>query len=107
MLLIIAILVLVFLVMRILFLVPVSFNGGSVIEWPPRGFSTKWYEMVLGSVTWLLAGLRSIYVGLSVAALAVILALPAAIALTRRRVAGQRLILVTMLAPMKIGRAHV
>src|SRR3546814_18267410 len=36
------------------------------------------------------------------AALAVLLALPAAIALTRRRVAGQRLILVTMLAPMII-----
>lgn len=93
--------VLAFLITPTLFLVPVSFSDGSFIEWPPKGFSTRWYRMI-ASGDWLLAGWRSIYVAALAAVCAVALALPAAIALTRRRVRGQRIILALVLAPMII-----
>jgi putative spermidine/putrescine transport system permease protein len=98
----VAALVLLFLITPALFLIPVSFTGGGFIEWPPKGFSLRWYDTVLGSPSWLRAALRSAYVGVLAATVSVALALPVAIALTRRRVAGQRMIMAVMLAPMII-----
>ncbi len=95
-----AVLVLCFLVAPMLFIVPVSFTGGSFIEWPPKGFSTKWYEAVLASDQWLRAGLRSVVVGALSAAAAIAIGLPAAITLTRRRFFGQQAVLGFILAPM-------
>ncbi|WP_438502920.1 hypothetical protein, partial [Acinetobacter baumannii] len=44
---IVALAVLAVLIVPALFLVPISFTGGSFMEWPPRNFSLRWYEMVL------------------------------------------------------------
>lgn len=95
-----AALMLCFLVAPMLFIVPVSFTGGSFIEWPPKGFSTKWYDLVLSSDQWLRAALRSVLVGALAAVASIAIGLPAAIALTRRRFFGQQAVLGFILAPM-------
>ncbi|MES2631433.1 MAG: ABC transporter permease subunit [Pseudomonadota bacterium] len=97
-----AVIVLAFLLTPTLFLVPMSIGSGAFIEWPPKGFSLRWYELVLGSGAWVRAGLHSIYVAVLAAAFSVALTLPAAIALTRRKIVGQKLIMAAMVAPMII-----
>lgn len=91
--------VLLFLVAPSIFLIPVSFGGGSFIEWPPRSFSVRWYQAVLGSPEWMQAGLRSIMVALVVSILSVCMTLPVAMAMTRRPIAGRRLMFAILLAP--------
>ncbi|SAK64666.1 ABC transporter permease subunit [Caballeronia ptereochthonis] len=93
-------LILLFLVAPALFLIPVSFTEGSFIQWPPRGFSLRWYALILGSDLWARAALRSFGIGFASAALALVISLPTAIALTRRRFAGQQALLGFILAPM-------
>jgi putative spermidine/putrescine transport system permease protein len=45
-------LVAIFLVVPIFVPVPLSFNSGSFFTFPLAGFSTRWYEVVLGTVRW-------------------------------------------------------
>jgi putative spermidine/putrescine transport system permease protein len=93
-------LILLFLIAPALFLIPVSFTEGSFIQWPPRGFSLRWYMLVLGSDIWARAAIRSFGIGFASATLALVISLPTAIALTRRRFAGQQAMLGFILAPM-------
>ena len=46
-------LVLAFLVLPVLIVVPISFSASSLLEFPPRAFSLRWYEGFFGSVEWL------------------------------------------------------
>ncbi|MBP6019164.1 MAG: ABC transporter permease subunit [Burkholderiaceae bacterium] len=95
-----ALLILLFLMAPALFLVPVSFTGGEFLEWPPQGLSFRWYEAVFTSDTWIRAASRSMYVGILAAAIAVLLTLPAALALSGQNFYGKRLVMGLMLAPM-------
>ena len=45
-------LVLIFLVAPIFVPVPLSFNSGAFFTFPLAGLSTRWYEVVLGTVRW-------------------------------------------------------
>jgi putative spermidine/putrescine transport system permease protein len=93
-------LILTFLIAPIVVLVPISFTSSSFIQWPPQGFSVRWYVSVLTSDVWLRAALRSVGVGVLSAVLALAITLPAAIAITRRRHAGQQWLIGLLLAPM-------
>lgn len=41
-----------FLVVPVLIVIPVSFSASSLLEFPPRAYSLRWYEALLGSVEW-------------------------------------------------------
>lgn len=99
---IVALAVLAVLIVPALFLVPISFTGGSFMEWPPRNFSLRWYEMVLTSDQWLRAAIRSLVVGIATALLSVLIGLPAAMAFTRGAFRGRTALLGFVLSPMII-----
>lgn len=46
------VLILLFLVIPLLIPIPLSFNSGSFFTFPLAGFSTRWYEVVLGTARW-------------------------------------------------------
>jgi ABC-type spermidine/putrescine transport system permease subunit I len=96
----VAIALLVYLAAPSFFVIPVSFSEASYIQWPPIGFTLKNYELFLSNPIYLGAMLRSFVVGVSSAALAMLLGVPAAFVLTRRRVPGKSVIVAAILAPM-------
>lgn len=96
----IALFVIFFLAAPCLVLVPISFSEGSTFDWPPSGFSLQWYQAIANSPLWREAILRSIWVGLWTALLAIVLGTPAAFALTRHQIAGKPIIIGTLLLPL-------
>jgi putative spermidine/putrescine transport system permease protein len=95
-----ALALLAFLALRTLFVVPISFTESGFIEWPPVGFSMRWYGQVLGSPLWISATLRSLGVGVVVALCATTIATPAAFVLVRRQMRGRTALLAFLLSPM-------
>jgi putative spermidine/putrescine transport system permease protein len=100
----VALLIVAFLALPAFFIVPVSFTTEAFIEWPPRGFTLKWYRIYLASPQWVGATVRSLGVGLASAALAMALGTPAAFVLARRRIPGRSAALAFILAPLIMPR---
>ena len=46
-------LVLLFLIVPVLVIVPLSFNSGSFLVYPLQGFSLRWYEALFTSADWM------------------------------------------------------
>ena len=92
--------ILLFLVLPILIVFPLSLSSGSYLSFPPPGFSTRWYGAFFASSEWTGAALMSLRVALPVTALSVLLGTPAAIGLSRGRFAGKRLVHALVLSPL-------
>ena len=99
-----SVLILAFLAVPAFFMVPVSFTTGGFIDWPPQGFSLRWYRAYLESPQWMAATLRSLGVGVVSATLAMLIGVPAAFALARRDFAGKTGALALILSPLVIPR---
>ncbi|AMJ61958.1 ABC transporter permease subunit [Bosea sp. PAMC 26642] len=91
-----------FLFVPTLFLIPISFTESNFLEWPPRGFSLRWYQSVLNSGLWQSATLRSLYIGLASATLAVLLGVPAAIYLVKTESRLKPLYMLCLTMPLVI-----
>jgi putative spermidine/putrescine transport system permease protein len=96
----VALTVLVYLATPSFFVIPVSFSEAAYIQWPPIGFTLENYQQFLSNPIYLGAMLRSFVVGVSSAALAMLLGVPAAFVLTRQRVPARNLVVAVILAPM-------
>lgn len=95
-----SVLVLAFLVLPVLVVVPMSFSSARFLSFPPPGFSLKWYENFFGREAWTGAAWLSLWVGLAVTTLSVVLGTPAAIGLMRGRFPGKRLAHALILSPI-------
>ncbi|WP_137180485.1 ABC transporter permease [Roseomonas sp. AR75] len=95
-------LVLLFLLLPILVVIPLSFSAGSFLTYPLPGLSLRWYDAFFASDFWLPALRNSLVVGTASAALATLFGVPAAFGLWQKRVPGRRLILAVILAPMAV-----
>jgi putative spermidine/putrescine transport system permease protein len=95
-----AALVLVFLMAPLLIVVPVSFSDSTLLQFPPRGFSLRWYDAYLGDPSWLEATEVSLKVGVMVAMLSVVLATLTALGITRARFRGRALVHAFILSPL-------
>lgn len=95
-----AIAYLAFLYFPVLLLPLFSFNSSSVVAFPLRGFTTQWYRNLATIPALHEAVLNSLIVGLSAAALATILGIGAARALTRHAFAGRGPVGAFLMLPM-------
>ncbi|MEJ1975787.1 MAG: ABC transporter permease [Acetobacteraceae bacterium] len=93
-------LVLVFLVLPIVIVVPLSLSSGHYLSFPPPGLSVQWYASFFSSSSWTDAALMSIEVGVPVTILAVLLGTPAAIGLQRGRFPGWQIVNGLVLSPL-------
>ena len=80
---IIAISVLLFIILPILVLIPLSFTSVNYFTFPPIGFSMKWYQDFLQNEEWIECFFRSLGVACFTAILAVIIGTLASLAVTR------------------------
>lgn len=72
------ILVILFLIMPVLIIIPMSFSSSKYIEFPPPSFSTQWYDKFFNSPQWTDSLMTSIQVGIITTILALILGILAA-----------------------------
>jgi len=95
-------LVFLFLITPILVVFPLSFGAADYLEFPPRGFSMRWYETFFSAQKWLNAAVNSLRVGLIAALGALILGTLAAFGVVKMR-GGKRTALYTLfIAPMVV-----
>ncbi|MBI3451834.1 MAG: ABC transporter permease subunit [Rhodospirillales bacterium] len=94
----------VFLVAPALIVIPIGFTSSQFLEFPPPGYSLRWFGVYFDSPVWLSATLRSFGVALVTAMLATTIGGLAALALARSRSRWRGAIFSFFLAPMIVPR---
>ena len=92
----------VFLYAPLLILLIFSFNDREFVSFPWEGFTLRWYETFIGNQEILTALRVSLVVAAITAVITTVLAIPASIALVRRRFFAKGLVSGMMLAPLVI-----
>lgn len=98
---VVVILIAVFLTLPAALIIPMSFSSGTTFQFPPQGWSTRWYENLVADGGWQSAILTSLQVSGIVTPLALVIGTLASFALHRmtRRTGGAALaVLVSPLA---------
>ena len=95
-------LILLFLVLPILVIVPLSFSSDSFLSYPLPGLSLRWYEEVLNSPAWTAAIKNSLIVGSALTLLATILGTLAAMGLNMCNFRGKAAMTAMMISPMVV-----
>lgn len=91
-----------FLTLPVVIMVPASLSAGDVLEFPPRGFSLRWYAAVLANEQWLNSALLSARIGVLAAVAATLAGLCLGIVhlrLGRVRPAARTFLMLPLLAP--------
>lgn len=95
-------LVLVFLMLPILAIAPLSFNADSFLLYPMSGFSLRWYQEFASSPAWRQAFVNSCIVSPFATLLAMALGTPAAVGLSRIEFRGKALLTSVLISPMVV-----
>lgn len=94
--------VLLFLLLPIFVIVPLSFSSGSFLAYPLPGWSLQWYRELLASPEWARAARNSFIVAPLATVLATTLGTLAAMGLARTRFMGRGLVSGLLIAPMVV-----
>lgn len=95
-------LVLLFLLLPILVIVPLSFNDSSFLVYPLQGFSLRWYHEFFHSASWMRSLTNSVIVAPAATVLAMLFGTLAAIGLTRGEFRGKSLVMGLLISPMVV-----
>ena len=95
-------LILLFLIVPILVIVPLSFNASSFLSYPLAGLSMRWYSEFFGSHEWMLALKNSFIVAPLATLLATAAGTLAAVGLSRGEFRGKGLIMGILISPMVV-----
>lgn len=100
-------LVLLFLILPILIIVPLSFNvqpffsfTEGMLRLDPAAYSLRWYREIITNPNWLLSIRNSFFIGICATAIATVLGTMAAVGMTSRHMPFKKLITALMLSPM-------
>ncbi|WP_439495970.1 ABC transporter permease subunit [Bosea sp. (in: a-proteobacteria)] len=96
--------VIAFLVLPTLLVIPLGFTSSQFLEFPPPGYSLRWFESYFASPLWISATIRSFLVAAATAFLATCIGGFAALALAHSRTRWGGLIFAFFLAPMIVPR---
>ncbi|MET3288757.1 UNVERIFIED_CONTAM: putative spermidine/putrescine transport system permease protein [Brevibacillus sp. OAP136] len=90
------------LIAPILVIIPLSFTSVSYFQFPPPGFSFKWYQSIMENPSWVDGMVNSLTIGALTAILSTLLGTMAAIAVSRLQFPGKKLFMSVILAPMVV-----
>lgn len=94
--------VLLFLVLPVLIVVPMSFSESSSLKFPPEGFSLRWYVQVFSDESWMAAMKTSVVLAVLSSTLALVLGSLGAYGLTRGNFKGRNYLQSNFIAPLII-----
>jgi putative spermidine/putrescine transport system permease protein len=92
--------ILVFLILPVLIIIPLSFGAQKYLEFPPKGFSLQWYKSFFTSYNWTMATWTSFKIAFFVTILATLLGTLAAFYFVRTDFKGKEFLYGLMLSPM-------
>src|SRR6516164_4580806 len=84
-----AVLTLLYLILPVLAIVPLSFSSSTFLVYPIPGWSLRWYENLISSDEWRMAAKNSFIVGPSATVVATVLGTLAAIGITKADFRGK------------------
>ncbi|MGE4249590.1 MAG: ABC transporter permease [Parvibaculaceae bacterium] len=93
-------LVILFLMLPLLVVIPVSFNDDQWLRFPPESLSLRWYRSFLSDERFVQATITSFWVAGTVSVIATALGTFTAIGMTRSRLAGKGIIYGMIIAPL-------
>lgn len=94
------VLVLVFLCLPVLIVAPMSFSSAQSLEFPPPGFSLRWYDALFSNPVWIEAGRNSLILATVASTIALICGTTAAYVLVRGNFVGRSAVEANIIAPM-------
>ena len=95
-------LTLLFLVLPILVIIPLSFSDSSFLSYPMPGFSMRWYQNLFESDEWMRAAKNSFIVAPLATLLATVLGTLAAVGLNKADFTGKGLLMAVLISPMVV-----
>ena len=95
-------LVLLFLILPVLVIIPLSFNSGSFLVYPLQGFSLRWFAAALTYQRFIDGLVLSLIVAVVSTTLGLLLGVPAALALFRSRWRGRAIVQNLFFSPLII-----
>ena len=95
-----ALAVLLFLLLPVLIVAPMSFSSAQSLQFPPPGFSLRWYQNLLGNPIWIDAGWNSLVLASLSSTVALIAGTLASYVLVRGNFPGRRFVEANFMAPM-------
>jgi putative spermidine/putrescine transport system permease protein len=95
-----AVLTLLYLILPVLAIVPLSFSSSTFLVYPIPGWSLRWYENLISSDEWRMAAKNSFIVAPSATVVATILGTLAAMGLTKANFGGKSLLMAILVSPM-------
>jgi putative spermidine/putrescine transport system permease protein len=93
-------LILLFLILPILVIIPLSFSDSSFLMYPIPGFSLRWYQNLLQSEEWMHAAKNSFIVAPAATLIATILGTMAAVGLNKADFRGKGVLMAILISPM-------
>src|SRR3990172_2630435 len=99
---VLCVLMLLFLLLPILVIIPLSFSASSFLAYPMPGWSLQWYENLFTSEEWVRAAKNSFIVAPSATVIATVLGTLAAVGLARVQFFGKGLLMSVLIAPMVV-----
>lgn len=94
--------VLIFLIVPVLIVIPISFSSAQYLTFPPPGFSLQWYEKFFSDSEWIDSLIKSLEIGTLTTALSLILGSMAAIGIVKGKFPGKQLIQNVFLLPLVV-----
>ncbi|MDQ7774699.1 MAG: ABC transporter permease [Paracoccus aminovorans] len=95
-------LAIIWLMVPILIIAPMSFSSARFLQFPPPGFSLRWYQSLLGDPAWVQAGRVSLIVSVSSAVIATGFGTAAAYGLNMARARLANALQVVLLLPLVV-----
>jgi len=96
----VALLIALFILGPLLIVVPMSFSTATSFQFPPPDYWLGYYRAFFTDSRWIEPVLNSIGIGLASALLTMVLVIPAAIALVRKRFRGRSMVNLMLMLPM-------
>lgn len=90
----------VIMIVPILFVVAVAFTSGSTLQFPPQGFSTRWFAAAVSYGPFMGSLVSSLELAVAATALALLLGVPVTIAIHRGRIPGKGVLEGLFLSPL-------
>lgn len=95
-------LALLFLVLPILVIIPLSFSDSTFLSYPMPGYSMRWYENLFHSEAWIRAAKNSFIVAPMATLIATVLGTLAAVGLNKAEFPGKGLLMAVLISPMVV-----
>lgn len=92
--------VLIFLVLPVFIIIPISFSSARYLTFPPPGWSLQWYQQYFSSQDWISATIQSFKVGIGAVVVCLLLGVPLAYVLVRTHFRGKFLVDALVISPM-------